>query len=315
MMIRLLDYCGVNHTSGMLAYLASKDASPFLRDAIERSEDLLDQVRRNREGEAPDSYEETCRAELDRLHGRTQQALQAWDNLLNRQGVYRPPVRRSIIWTYLADCNRSWENLKPNEVNRIVYLLGQNMNEEPDNEKDLRLWVRAVRLASNTPSIESVIERVVYWRANTTALDATYYLYVLKAIQAIEGSNLALDEALRYREECSRKAQFLRNRTISFEWLGCQTGIRALVHHSSLGQWLRDEDFWERVEPLARVSGRIAEIKTPQSGSIELACGLTAFFVPAKGNYSRGHSENRLVTFHLGFSYDGLRAWTVKNLD
>jgi len=57
MMIRLLDYCGAAHASGMLAYLASKDASPYLRDAIERSEDLLDQVRRNREGEAPDSDE------------------------------------------------------------------------------------------------------------------------------------------------------------------------------------------------------------------------------------------------------------------
>jgi hypothetical protein len=247
-------------------------------------------------------------------HGRTQQALQTWDNLLSRPGVYRPPVRRSIVWTYLADCKRSWENLKGKDVDRIVYLLGQNMKEEPDNEKDLRLWVRAVRIASNTPSIESVIERVVYWRANTTALDATYYLYVLKAIQAIEGSNLALDEALRYREECSRKAQFRRNRTISFEWLGCQTGIKALVHHSSLGQWLKEEDFWERVEPLARVSGRIAEMKTPQSGSIQLECGLKAFFVPAKGNHSRGHSENLLVTFHLGFSYDGLRAWAVKDL-
>ena len=73
MMIRLLDYCGVDRASGMLAYLASKDAAPYLRDALERSEDLLDQVRRNREGEAPDSYEENCRAELDRLHGRTQQ--------------------------------------------------------------------------------------------------------------------------------------------------------------------------------------------------------------------------------------------------
>ena len=39
-----------------------------------------------------------------------------------------------------------------------------------------------------------------------------------------------------------------------------------------------------------------------------------AFFVPAKGGYSRGHSENRPVTFYLGFSYDGLRAWAVKDL-
>jgi tetratricopeptide (TPR) repeat protein len=313
MLIRLLDFCGASFRGGMLGYLASRDADPYIRDALDRAEDLLDQVRRFREGEEPDYYEESCRAGLDRLHGRTENALQVWDNLLSRKGVYLPSVRRSIVWTYLARCQHFWEDLKPKEADRIVHLLGQNMNEEADNEKDLRLWVRAVRRVSNPPSIESVIERIVYWRANTGSLDATYYLYVLKAVQAIEGSTLALDESLRFLDECRKKAQFRRNRTISFEWLGCPSGLASLVHQSSLGQWLKEIDFWENVEPLARIDGRIAEIKTPQAGRIDLECGLKAFFVPAKGGYSRGHSENRPVTLHLGFSYDGLRAWAVKD--
>ncbi|WP_435008003.1 RNA-binding domain-containing protein [Tundrisphaera lichenicola] len=313
MLIRLLDFCGANFLGGMLGYLASKDADRDIRDALDRAEDLLDQVHRFREGEDPDYYEERCRADLDRLHGRTESALQVWDSLLSRKGVYQPSVRRSIVWTYLARCQHCWEDLRPKEADRIVHLLGQNMNEEADNDKDLRLWVRAVRRVSSPPSIESVIERIAYWRANTGSLDASYYLYVLKAIQAIEGSTLALDESLRFLEECRKKAQFRRNRTISFEWLGLQSGLASLVHQSSLGQWLKEADFWENVEPLARIGGRIAEIKTPQAGSIDLECGLKAFFVPAKGGYSRGHSENRPVTFYLGFSYDGLRAWSVKN--
>ena len=205
MLIRLLDFCGANSPGGMLGYLASKDADPDMRDALDRAEDLLDQVQRFREGEEPDDYEERCRADLDRLHGRTENALQVWDSLLSRKGVYLPSVRRSIVWTYLARCRHSWEDLKPKEADRIVHLLGQNMNEEADNEKDLRLWVRAVRRVSNPPSIESVIERIAYWRANTGSLDASYYLYVLKAIQAIEGSTLALDESLRFLEECRKK--------------------------------------------------------------------------------------------------------------
>ncbi len=312
MLIRLLDFCGAISRGGLLGFLATKDADPYIRDVLDLAEDLLDQVRRFREGEEPDYYEESCRADLDRLHGRTEKALQVWDSLLTRKGVYLPSVRRSIVWTYLARCQRSWDDLKPKETDRIVHLLGQNMNEEADNEKDLRLWVRAVRWVSNPPSIESVIERIVYWRTNTGSLDASYYLYVLKAIQAIEGSTLALDESFRFLEECRGKAQFRRNRTISFEWLGRQSGLASLVHQSSLGQWLKEADFWEKVEPLVRIGGRIAEVKTPQAGWIELECGLKAFFVPAKGGYSRGHSENRPVTFHLGFSYDGLRAWAVK---
>ena len=313
MLIRLLDFCGSSVAGGVLSYLAGKDAHPYVRDALDRAEDLLDQVRRFREGEEPDYYEESCRAGLDRVRGRTDDALQIWDNLLSRKGVFLPSIRRSIVWTYLARCDRSWQDLKPKDADRIVHLLGLNMNEEADNEKDLRLWVRAVRRVSNPPSIDSVVERIVYWRTNTGSLDASYYLYVLKAIQAIEGSSLAKGESERFLEECRKKAQFRRNRTVSFEWLGRQSGLGSLVPQSSLGQWLKEDDFWEMVEPLARVAGRIVEIKTPQAGWIDLDCGLKAFFVPAKGGFSRGHSENRPVTFHLGFSFDGLRAWTVRD--
>lgn len=315
MLIRLMDYCATTNAGGLLGYLTSQNSETYIREALDHAEDLLDQVRRFREGEEPDYYEESCRADLDRLHGRTDKALQVWDNLLKRQDVYLPSVRRSIVWIYLTRCNRSWEDLKTKDADRIVQLLGQNLTEDADNERDLRLWVRAVRRASTPPSIDSVLERVAYWRTNTGSLDATYYLYVLKAIQAIEGSPLALDESMRFLEECRKKAQFRRNRTISFEWLGDQSGLASLVHHSSLGGWVKDVDLWEKTEPLKWIDGRISEIKTPQAGWIELNCGLKAFFVPGKGGYSHGHSENRRVTFYLGFSYDGLRAWAVRNVD
>lgn len=42
------------------------------------------------------------------------------------------------------------------------------------------------------------------------------------------------------------------------------------------------------------------------------SCGLPAFFVPAKADVSKGGDENARVTFYLGFSYDGLRAWSVE---
>ena len=40
---------------------------------------------------------------------------------------------------------------------------------------------------------------------------------------------------------------------------------------------------------------------------------MKAFFVPARGNFRQGRSENQLVSFYLGFSFEGLRAWEVKD--
>jgi tetratricopeptide (TPR) repeat protein len=314
MLARVLDYAGRRNPGGIRSYWSSPIADIFLRDSLERAEDLLEQVRRTREGEGVSSYEQDCRGRLDALYGRHEQALQIWDNLLNRNDVYRPPVRRQIVWTYLARRDRSWDALEAREVERIVGLLENNLQEEPNSDKNLRLWVQAVRRQKQPPSIEAVIERVSYWKANSGGLDPVYYLYVFNLLQVFEGSVWAREDARRYIDECRQLARFRRNRTKSLEWLGVGKGIRRLIYHSELGNWLTDKDFWEKTEQLARVQGRIARIDGPQSGQIEIEGGLYAFFVPARGDYSAGRSENRLVDFYLGFSYDGLRAWEVKDV-
>jgi len=113
-------------------------------------------------------------------------------------------------------------------------------------------------------------------------------------------------------DECRTAARFRRNRTKSFEWLGTGTNVRRLVHHSQLGEWNTEREFWEDTSSLARIAGRIARIEVPQAGVIEIQGGLNAFFVPARGGYRSG-SENKSVTFYLGFSYDGPRAWEVRD--
>jgi tetratricopeptide (TPR) repeat protein len=314
MLAKILDYAGRIHGGDVMGYLSSPNADPFLRDCLERAEDLLEVVRRNREGQGASRFEEDCRAKIDALYGRYERALQTWDNLLNRKDVYGPPVRRQIVWTYLARRGRSWDAIPVREVDRMVLLLEDNLKEEPASDTNLRLWVQAVRRSSYPPSLEAVIERITYWRARTDSLESSFYLYLLYALQAIEGSSLGRDSAIRFLEECRNKARFRRNRTKSFEWLGKDTGVSRLVHHSQLGEWQTDKDFWDNTAPLARLSGRIANIDAPQAGQIDTEGGLKAFFVPARGDYSRGRSENRAVTFFLGFSYDGLRAWEVKDV-
>ena len=106
-------------------------------------------------------------------------------------------------------------------------------------------------------------------------------------------------------------ARYRRGRTKSYEWFGRGSGAKRLVHHSQLGDWNQTTEFWENISPLERVSGIITRIDGSQAGTIELPSGIRAFFVPARGNFSTRHI-NRKVSFYLGFSFDGPRAWEAK---
>ena len=111
-----------------------------------------------------------------------QQVLSSFDNLLSRPDVARPPIRRQIVWTLLRRHDGQWAKLSTREVNRARQLLEENLEEETRDSTSLRLWLRAIRLATARPSLDAVIERVAYWKANTGSLDAAYYLYVLHCL-------------------------------------------------------------------------------------------------------------------------------------
>jgi tetratricopeptide (TPR) repeat protein len=313
MCLRVLDYCGaVQRTDAIRA--ASNPASPkWVRESLQGVEDLLAQVRQNREGERASRFEEACRADLDVMYGDYRTALQRWDSMLSRGDVYRPPIRRQIVWAYLSRNERQWNEMKPDEVTRSVQLLAENLDEEPNNERNLRLWLQAVRVAQATPNLDTIIEKLGYWRANSDSLEPAYYLFIMYCLKAFEGSSLARDKAMRTLEECRVKARYRRNRSKSFEWLGDGEGLRRLIHQDALGEWDRDVQFWRDPKILSRVHGVVRRIQGPEAGEIETEAGLSAFYVPARAEHYKGEAENRRVTCYIGFSYDGLRAWSVQN--
>lgn len=313
MIVRVLDYAGTQAGSDSLTAATSQTSPKWLRESLQTAEHLLAQVRQNREGEPPSHYEEGCLAAVQSVYGKYSDALQKWDNVLSRKDVYRPPIRRQIVWTYLARCDRRWDKLAEKDVQRAVRLLEENLQEEPNDERNLRLWLRGIRQLTTPPSLEAIIEKVAYWRANSESLEPVYYLYVLYGVKALDGYVLARDEAERVLEECRSRARFRRNRTRSFEWIGKGEGLARLVHVDRLGEWDRDAEFWKDTEGLERVGGVVAKITGPEAGVIETEGGLRAFYVPAKAGHHKGMSESSRVTFFLGFSYEGPRAWSVQD--
>jgi len=313
MLIAVLDFAGKIQRGSLSEIIMRTDTDPFIKYALDRAEDLLDQVQRLYGGEQPSRYAVDCRARLQRIYGDFSTSLQAWDHLLARPDVAKPPVRRQIVWTILRRHQESWDELNRKEIERVQRLLEENLEEDVKDSTSLRLWLRAIRQSQNPPSLDAILEKVVYWKINTGSLDAAYYLYVLHSMRGLEGSRQGLADAEKALEECRALARFRRDRTRSFEWIGNDQNIKRLVHQSRLGEW-RD-DFWESTAALSRLSGRVISIDAPQKGLIEIEGGLEAFFVPAKSDLHRGRDENAIITCYLGFSYDGPRAWDIRLYD
>lgn len=285
------------------------------RELVDQAQNLLSDLELIKGSELQSQLQEKVHADLENLHGNYSEAIQRLTNILDRRDTYLPPVRRAIIRAYAARHEDDWSRLNERELARVVELAGDNIVEQPASDHNLRLWLRAVR-TENALSVDSVAEQLSYKRLQNPSVDTTYYLYIMRFLQLESGDLAVASEVPTLIEECSRLARHLSRTTTSFEWLGGEAGLASLTHLSVLGAWDENKRFWSNTDHLKVVRGRIAQIRHQGSGEIELPSGLRAFFVPSSGavpgGYIAGQDIGREVEFFLGFSYDGLRAWSVR---
>ena len=315
MIVRVI--VGIGNAKGYqnetMRFLTLPGNDPY-RELIDQAQNLLSDLSLIKGDESSSQYQVRLQADLERLHGKHSQAIERLNNVLDRRDAYRPPVRRAIIRTYIARRRGDWTRLTDRELARVAELATDNIQEEPTSDHNLRLWFRAVR-AQNTLSVDYVAERLAYKKLQNPSVDTTYYLYIIKFLQLQSGDLAVSHELPDIVRECGNLAQNLSRTTTSFEWLGKETGLAALVHVSTLGKWDEEQEFWSNAQHLKTVRGRIAEIRHQGSGQIELPSGLRVFFVPSRGavsgGYIAGQDIGREVEFFLGFSYDGFRAWSV----
>jgi hypothetical protein len=286
--------------------------SKWYREKLDQAEDLLDRARSNREGERLSHFILNCQAGLNEVYDNYSKALEGWNNLLSRDDVFAPPVRRQIVQAYLTRSKRDWNRLPKNEIERITELMEENMREEPSSAHNIRIWFHAYRL-SRRQDIDIAIDKIANWKALGDSIDAYYYLYILHVLKAIDGSMIERVRSEDFIQQARSRARNQRNRTISYEWFGKGDALSRLRNYAELGEWNSETGFYNRTSMLERVEGVVTHINRPESGTIELSsCGLTAFFVPARAELIKGRDENSQVSFYLGFSYEGLRAWSVE---
>jgi tetratricopeptide (TPR) repeat protein len=314
LLIRVVDFgFAISKQPSRAEFLISKDAA-WYRELIDVAEHLLDELRRKQEGGLPSLYTTRCQTGLDELYGDYSRVLEGWNILLDRKDIYLPTVRRQIARVYLLRRNRSWDELNQSELRRVAELMQANIEADPTDYRSLRYWFQAVRRIDGQ-SIEAAIERLSYWKANTSEpLEATFYLYILYTLQSLDGLTSSVSKASGLMTECSTLARNLTIRHNNIEWYGKGVGMKRILHYSQLPEpWEKE---FEKGEMLSLVDGRVYRIFGPEAGQTELSCGLIAFFVPERGfkrPFVRSRDENKAVHFYLSFTYDGLRAWAVRD--
>jgi hypothetical protein len=281
----------------------------WCRVKLQRAESLLADLKRTQTESEQSKYTIECESKLLGLYGNFDAMVRGLTGLLGRDDVNRRAIRRLIVHCHVRHNKEDFDRIDKGTARRIADMMLENLTEDPGNGSDIRLWLRAFRMLPEF-TLSEALERVSTWAVLSENIDAYYYLYVLHYVHLTRGAQSSFNEVRKHIEMCRRKAPLLISKR-SFEWWASDSLGRLcpLVHHSELSGWDKNSEFWTNAGKLGYVDGIIDEIASPQAGRI-LASGLPTFFVPARLLSSA--DVNAKVKFHLGFSYEGLRAWNVQ---
>jgi tetratricopeptide (TPR) repeat protein len=283
----------------------------WCRSKLQRAETLLEDLKQAQAESEHSKYTLEFESKLFGLYGNFDAMVRGMTELLKREDVNKRATRRLIAYCHLRQNKEDFDRIDKGTARRIVEMMLENLAENPGSGSDMRLWLRAFRMLPEF-TLSEALERVGTWAVLSDNIDAYYYLYILHYVHLTRGAHASLLEVRKNIEICRRSATPLVSKR-SFEWWSSQGLARPcpLVHHSELIGWDRNADYWSNSQKLGYVEGIIDEIRSPQAGSI-LINGLPAFFVPARLLSST--DVNTKVKFHLGFSYEGLRAWNVQRI-
>lgn len=299
------------------------EVAEWLAEQIEFAETLLNEARRlygsldrNRD------RLRQCESGLSKLYGDFDAVIRIWE-ISESRGQVSPRRRRAIAHAYLARGKRQWRKMSQAELHRIARLMDDNLRGASRVEEDYRLWFEASMLLPDF-DYDQAISNLLAWSQRWVSWRSHYYLYILYFMRWFTGRSNSLDELEEALASCSHLV--VGRKYTSEQWMATTPPWCPLISSLDLGAWDEAHEFWPSEQLLRRVNGVIKRIDGPQAGQIQIEGRLHIFFVPGgkrveKDNktalprrhvFERNKDEEASVTFFLGFSPVGLRAWMVE---
>lgn len=199
-----------------------------------------------------------------------------------------------------------YQNSTPQEIDEIISLIEINIQKDLKNSANIRMWFDIIRYCSSKYSdilIDEALNKLSVWKGASGSLDAYYYYFICNCIKAVEGSSRAEAEIPILQNDLKARSEKRYDNRYIYEWLGAGKGLSRLkrYHPSKITP--------EEEHSLEVLTGRIENFKNPGSATIR-SHNMEVFFNPkrSKQAFSKD-SEGTRVSFSMGFSYDGPRAF------
>jgi hypothetical protein len=290
MLIRAIDY-GIALSGKSASDFFKENKEPFM-GWIDLAESLLEEVKRTNMNDDESGKIEKCQSELMPFYASYDTLIQ---NLRNQLATSQNPsrTRRHIVRAYIRRPKDYRKDI--HTINNILTLMEENIENEPNNERNYYLWFQAARYSQIT--LNEAISKMARWKVVGNAKDSVYYLYILKVLRALDGYSDAAIEANALINECKINSRY---NITTFEWLGRGVDLNRVVSRTDMTDGNKEEK-------LERVKGYFTEYLHNGSGKLKISDNLEVFFSPTQAKLT-SNELNREVDFFLGFSYDGLRA-------
>lgn len=239
-----------------------------------------------------------------------EKTISIWERYIEDSNSIKPQIRRLLARAYEKKLENS-PTKNQDDIRRIMDLMEKNIAAEPHKGNNIRIWFNAIReYKTDTPLelLDDAIIKLNGWIRETDTIEAHYYHFILTFIKAINGSTHDEQQLPILLNRLQFKANNSSNSTKIFEWLGKGEGIDRLIH---------DKEFFkkdiEQIDQgkLLQLTGRITPnfSSTNQSAYISLF-GINVYFNPMYTPEGIDkHQENQRVSFGIGFSFEGPRAF------
>lgn len=282
-------------------------ASSWCREALEEMEWAISELKNMQAESEISHYVQQTISIVPRFYDDKASLIEGLSSLIaGHNEVDHSNTRRVLASTYFKLHEESELSVK--KLNKIVELMEENLTGGRGDARDIKHWFRAYRMLPDF-SYSEAIDRIETWERLRNSIQATYYLYILHYFSYEQGVLTSQRKAKDYIEKCKRNIPISTTSKKSFEWVSANAkSTLPLINSNELGKW---SGFFEYNNKLKRVKGMILSVENHVKGTIRIN-GFDAFFVP-KNEFSTD-DVNTEVTFYLGFSFEGLRAWKVEIL-
>ena len=216
----------------------------------------------------------------------------------------------------------SYDNLPEATLRKINQLMTKNMEAISESEADRIRWLETYRRLPEF-SLSKAYQVLLDWPHGDDNIFVCYYRYIIAFLIYSTSGDVEGKEVNRHliQTESQSRTVYGKNVTVSLNYYGMEGGDKSLliprISTSDEMNELTKEQRAEQHETQRKERCKLFKgtIESVDDGMINIRFsidGSRAFIAKTPNIYGVAQeSEGQAVSFHLGFSYSGMRAWDV----